>query len=176
MTREDYVEQVIELLIAATAKIPKQYFRLPIAGKRTGEWRERVYCYELYHQLRRKLEGIPSISLAGEVDKAGHPLFNEPEVENKKPDLIVHSAGSMDNNLVVIEVKQAKALGEIKKDLKTLRDFKEIAGYKAGCLLLFGPNETLLDDLNRKAEGVGVSLLDFYVLHHVRPGQGAIRL
>jgi hypothetical protein len=176
MTPAHSAEKVIELLIRATAEIPEQYFRLPIAGKLTGEWRERVYCYELYHQLRPLLEGIPSVSLAGEVDKAGHPLFSEPELENKKPDLIVHSVGSMENNLVVIEVKQAKALDGVKKDLRTLRDFKEVAGYEAGCLLLFGPNETMLDDLNRKAEEVGVSLRDFYVLHHAQAEQGAIRL
>ena len=97
-------------------------------------------------------------------------------MERKKPDLIVHSAGSMDNNLVVIEVKQAESLAEVRKDLETLRSFKEAAGYQAGCQLLFGPNKNLLYDLETIAQEVGVSLREFYILHHARVRQRATRL
>ena len=40
-------------LIAATAGIRDEYFMLPIRGGNTL-FRERVYCYELYHQLRKR--------------------------------------------------------------------------------------------------------------------------
>src|SRR5262245_39939149 len=41
------------LLALATADIDQEYFQLPIHGG-GPVYRERVYCYELYHQMRRR--------------------------------------------------------------------------------------------------------------------------
>jgi hypothetical protein len=46
------VEQFLELLTRATARLDDPYFALPIDGQVHPEFRERVYAYELYHQLR----------------------------------------------------------------------------------------------------------------------------
>ena len=54
-------------LIAATTRIADDYFQLPVADAE-GAYRERVYCYELYHQLRSEWRDFP-FSLGGEVDK-----------------------------------------------------------------------------------------------------------
>jgi hypothetical protein len=45
------MNELSDVLAEATAAIEARYFRLPIAG---GDpiYRERVYCYELYHQMR----------------------------------------------------------------------------------------------------------------------------
>jgi hypothetical protein len=56
MTRADDVEMFRSLLIAATELVDDEYFLLPVADENGGEpiiqHRERVYSYELYHQLR----------------------------------------------------------------------------------------------------------------------------
>jgi hypothetical protein len=43
---------MLEALAQATQAIEASYFLLPIAGRDRPIKRERVYCYELFHQLR----------------------------------------------------------------------------------------------------------------------------
>ena len=40
-----------EAIKEATSKISEDYFKLRVEGG-CLKWRERVYCYELYHQLK----------------------------------------------------------------------------------------------------------------------------
>ena len=64
-------ERFIEHLCDATARIPWQYFQLPVFGKEEPIYRQRVYCYELYHQLRMLLDEDAAIAgyvLSGEID------------------------------------------------------------------------------------------------------------
>src|SRR4030043_2172029 len=67
--------------------------------------RERVYCYELYYQLRKRLPQSFPYMLHGEIDKSGHDwiikLFGG---SCPNPDFVVHVPGKP-KNLVVIEVK-----------------------------------------------------------------------
>ncbi len=74
---KEYYSQFIELLKAASSKIEREYFLMPIAGSDNAIYRERVYCYELYHRLRELFDrkGFP-FSLAGEVDKNGHIIIH----------------------------------------------------------------------------------------------------
>ena len=60
----------------STAAIEAGYFQLRVAGGDAPIYRERVYCYELYHQMRLcwPKEGCPFV-LNGEVDKGGHPIL-----------------------------------------------------------------------------------------------------
>jgi hypothetical protein len=101
MRQQDY-QYFIKSLIDAAEKIEPHYFQLPVAEGEEPKYRERVYCYELYHQLRCILGDNFQFQykLNGEVDKRGHPIFRKA----KKPDFIVHSPGDMKHNLVVIEV------------------------------------------------------------------------
>ena len=56
----------------ATSRIGRVYFALPVCGMPTPIKRERVYCYELYHQLRC----LPlDTTVTAEPDKRGHPSF-----------------------------------------------------------------------------------------------------
>ncbi len=65
---------------AATTAIGNDYMLLPIAGAPLPIYRERVYCYELYHQLRVEMDRNQErvdfpYSLGGEIDKRAHPVM-----------------------------------------------------------------------------------------------------
>lgn len=97
-------------------------------------YRERVYCYELYHQLRLALKSFP-YSLQGEMDKDSHPI-----IRSKKPDFILHRSGTMYDNLVVMEVKSLNntSNNQLKKDLDTLSYFLKDAQYYRVVHLIYG--------------------------------------
>jgi len=130
----------LNCLKKACEKIDNDYIEFKIFG---SEWKykERVYCYELYHQLRCILGESSSYKLNGEVDKARHPIIQK-ALSAKKPDFIVHVSGEMDKNLVVIEVKSVttakKSFSKLKKDLETLEGFLDKANYKNAIMLIYG--------------------------------------
>ena len=104
---DDDYERFVEALREASASVDSNYFAVPVAGRDDPIVRERAFCYELYHQLRLRLEGTGfSYTLHGEIDKRGHPHFADC-VRNKNPDFVVHRPGTLgaEGNLVVIEVK-----------------------------------------------------------------------
>ena len=78
------------------------------------------------------------IDLFGEVDKRGHPLFTKEDQKN--PDFILHKAGTMKNNIFVMEVKGEIDNGGIIKDFETIKLFKEKYEYKYGAFILFNYN------------------------------------
>ena len=137
---ETMIKRFLKLLVDATQKIQSRYFQLPIAGQDEAIYRERVYCYELYHQLRNLLEAdkqLAGYTLNGEIDKRAHPIINLSCI----PDFLIHIPGKMDN-LIIIEVKQVNANPEeIKKDYKKLSDFVSKIDYKLGVQLVFGNDE-----------------------------------
>jgi hypothetical protein len=146
---------------AAAMMTNPHYFRLPVLNMETPEFRERVYCYELYHQLRTTISPNWPYELDGEVDKAGYPNGN---VRDKKPDLIIHAPGT-NNNLAVVEVKAIKnASGPcairsgLKKDLDTINTFIETLRYYRGIILLYGDGDCdlprpVLDKANEYNQG-----------------------
>jgi hypothetical protein len=117
----------------------------------TRRYRERVYCYELYHQLRLltcdgQYAGEHGTYLvSGEIDKAG--LGSVIEGGRHKPDLVWHVPGS-DENATVVEVKAAPAtVSGLRKDVATLSAFTNAPDrpYQQGVLLVFGePDEQRL--------------------------------
>lgn len=173
------IEQVLE---TATRGIGKNYFQLPIDGRETPIYRERVYCYELYHQLRVNWPKETEYELSGEVDKAGHPLIRGNDLDNTKPDLLVHIPGDMSGNHTIIEVKPITASRDgIKKDLFTLTAFHRNAGYRKAIYLLYGSGsigailETILE-LGFSDEGSRIDLTCIEVWWHSSVGNGAERL
>lgn len=100
---------LVERICSCTERIAWNYFQLPIAELEDPRYRERVYCYELYHQLRlgwRDDEQLREFELCGEVDKSGHPLIRgTPYLDRAKPDFLVHVPRTMTKNLLVVEVK-----------------------------------------------------------------------
>jgi hypothetical protein len=129
------MEHFTDILQTATARIGPEYFLLPIHGA-PPVYRERVYCYELYHQMRLLWPRDCPYRLNGEVDKRAHPYFRnggEP-----KPDLLVHEPGT-GNNYAVIEVKSCRASDAgIQKDIETLTRFRTETGYARAIYLIYG--------------------------------------
>lgn len=133
----------MQKLQKATQNLPKAYFHLPIDGSEDPIYRERVYCYELYHQLRILWPKNSKFLLGGEVDKAGHPLIRGNDLDNTKPDFLVHTPGKMTGNFAVLEVKPIKSKQEaISKDIETLTNFLTHAGYKKGFYLFYGNSKS----------------------------------
>lgn len=64
------MHQLSDIIFEATSRIDGMYMRLPVDGGE-AQLRERVYCYELYHQLRCLWPHGCEYALNGEVDKRG---------------------------------------------------------------------------------------------------------
>lgn len=115
------MEEFNIILEHATAALLPEYFLLPVQGG-GSVYRERVYCYELYHQLRCLWPDECEFVLNGEVDKQQHPNFDGPGYP--KPDFIVHVPGRAEN-FAAIEVKGPGAsLRDIRTDLSKLLQFQ----------------------------------------------------
>lgn len=147
------MNELTQVLSDATAAIADTYFHLRLDGG-SPVYRERVYCYELYHQMRSRWPEGTSYILNGEVDKAAHPILRRLGADHVKPDLLVHRPGYMSGNFAVIEVKSSDAptIG-IKKDLKNLSLFIKTVGYKRAIYLIYGygADDTKIEQIRRIA-------------------------
>ena len=181
--REEALRRFIECLRAATARVGPDFMQLPVAGflHPVSIYRERVYCYELYHQLRIEMGDDFGFSLSGEVDKRNHPLMRGRDLTNTKPDLLVHTPGDMRGNLVVLEVKPINALrDDIWKDLRTLTAFMQIGGYYQAIYLIYGWNEARFNRIKRAAINLQredkedrIRLDSIILFWHRQPGEAA---
>lgn len=142
---------IIEAIPIATREIRPEYFLLPIAGRDDSIKRERVYCYELYHQLRLALGDTP-LFLTGEPDKRGHPAFAGSGIN---PDFILHAPGVHTHNRAAIEVECSPSLAHLTKDLRNLFAMRE-RGYVELILLLFATPEVPWELLDRAAQVAGI--------------------
>jgi hypothetical protein len=132
----DSIREYVDLVKHALTRIAPHYFRLPTTYMRTGIVRERLFCYELYHQIRSSMLPHHELSLHGEIDKRGHADFAEEDRVN--PDFVFHVAGTHFRNTLVIEVKGTDRYREgILKDFKTILNFINIYGYRAGIFILY---------------------------------------
>lgn len=114
------LQLVTDWLLCASSQVPPDYFQLAVAGQEDSEYRERVYCYELYHRWRCHWpDGYP-YSLAGEIDKSGHPIIRNAA----KPDFLVHIPGHM-NNLLIVEVKPVQSTWSLMAD-----DLRKLTYYR----------------------------------------------
>lgn len=133
--------------------------------------RERVYCYELYHQLRSELRDT-QLTLTGEPDKRGHPAFEYDKKLN--PDFILHTPGEHEHNTAVVEVECRLHLPHLTKDLKNLK-LMRTKGYTELVLLLFGAQQVPWERLKRAAEKAEIDLIDVVVLLHQMASEPATR-
>lgn len=148
------MQELTQILSSATSAIEHGYFHLQIDG---GDpvYRERVYCYELYHQMRLRWPTPCEFYLNGEVDKASHPILQQLKADHVKPDLLVHRPGYMCGNYAIIEVKSTKApIKGIRKDIKNLDLFIRKVGYQRAIYLFFGYeiNNVLIKRIRRIAD------------------------
>lgn len=175
------LDSVIELLKGATSDFPSEYFQLPVAGQEDDIYRERVYCYELYHRMKKDWPTSLNYSLAGEVDKSGHPLIRGGSLDRAKPDFIFHRPGEMRSNLLVMEVKPINLTQDnLKSDLQKLSAFRSKAQYFAAFMLFYGweslPNliRKIKEAADQDTDGIKIALLRFW--HHADPLSPAIEI
>ncbi len=183
---EDIMEQRLsafeDMLAAATERIGAEYFQLPVADAGVV-YRERVYCYELYHQLRCLWDDFP-LSLGGEIDKRGNPHFLDGPYAQVVPDFLVHSPGHMDLNLACAEVKPSgRPAAEFTCDLRKLTWFCLGADYYRGIFLVYGERtqtqaeEQLREKVLRAAgDAEGIDLTRIHVFSHSHSGQRARKI
>lgn len=175
---------VTEWLLCASSQISVPYFQLPVAGAGDPQYRERVYCYELYHRWRCNWsDGFP-FSLNGEVDKQRHPLIPG----NWKPDFLVHVPGQM-TNLLIVEVKPANAdrahmIDDLEKLTYFRRDLRDQDGnpanYYAAYFWLYGLSINDWPSLRKKLLAALQNSADFdpalvSCFVHEAPGVRALR-
>ena len=133
-----YWDQFKDSLCRSIKNIESRYFQV-IRYEGLPTWRERVYCYELYHQLRNYLpKGFP-YTLHGEIDKRGQEIICKEFEKKPNPDFVVHQPGTKEN-LVIMEVKSSGGISEdkIRKDMEKLKTFIDIPiGYKNGIFLVY---------------------------------------
>jgi hypothetical protein len=144
----------LEDLIAALEQVNSQYCHWPIAGSRIQEG-ERVFAYELYHQLRivaiTKPQLYQDIRYDGEINKSFREEFFycrctleaqlRADIRHRisarfSPDLVLHR-GQIDRNpenqKLIIEIKT----GELKpkplaKDILKLNHFLRTLNFECG--------------------------------------------
>lgn len=137
--------EFIEAFKKACKNMDSKYFSVKFADDQRNKnyYKERVYAYELYHNLRNLLDN-EKYTLAGEMDKGGNLMFPK-DLQGKIPDFIVHVPEINSWNLAVIEVKTTTSFNKgsgLVKDLKKITDFIEMQPhYFGGIELLFGDCE-----------------------------------
>ena len=139
----------MDQLKKALIRINEKYIEISMYQLPDNRYRERVYCYELYHQLRKILGDRYKYNLDGELSKNAHPII-ENEIGAKIPDFLIHYRSKMDHNLVIIEVKPIKSVNDsitnLEEDLDKIIDFIETAEYQYGIMLIYSNGSDLLDN------------------------------
>ncbi len=129
-------------LQCALLQMDNRYLRVARYAEENPVYRERAYCYELYHRLRCLLpEEKFAYTLHGEIDKSGHKVVHDAFGYYPNPDFVVHAPGAIGDNLAVIEVKPwtfSESAG--RRDVGKLRTFIEARRlhYHFGVFLVFG--------------------------------------
>lgn len=177
----EHTDAFRNLLTRSAAYVDADYFQLPVAELETRTYRERVYSYELYHQLRcRWTDPLVGYTLGGEVDKRGHPLIRGNVLDNIKPDLIVHVPGDMSRNLAVVEIKaHLPERADIRRDVEKLAAFCDPSRgrYACGFFLVYGTPEgecaTLVERCLDAIHGVNFYGKPLDLVVHSKQGQDA---
>lgn len=158
------LKKYLNIIIEALNNMDERYYNLKTTYEPAGIVRERVFCYELYHQIRcvQTKQRETKLSLNGEIDKRGHPEFDEHDQKN--PDFVFHIPGKTSGNTIVMEVK-GKIKGEYTekciKDFKTLEVFVRKYHYKVGIFLLYNYSSTeFIETLQEKLKDHFINLSD----------------
>lgn len=134
------------LIREAMKQVSPKYIVLDVAGG-NPKHRERVYCYELYHQMRclqRRIQKYSGFTINGEIDKSGSQGIDQ----SFNPDFVMHTPGNMENNGCVVEVKVRSNNGNglpskkgVHKDLRTITCMLHCYKYQYGALILVDVTE-----------------------------------
>jgi hypothetical protein len=143
-------------------------YRGKFNGQNFERYNERVFCYELYHQLRNKLDAegkdfLGNTTLQGELKKIQVEQFVRKLglrqlTEEFIPDFVMHSSGSAKEHHFVIEVKCDPDVSkeEILSDLKKIDEFIDKFNYKRGIFLTTNANpENLASRIGKIFDEIG---------------------
>lgn len=153
----------LELIVEAMKKVKKEFKEIDNArisdneqtnqDKEKHTYRERVYCYELYHIMRSIQEGYidsdkfknidTTFAINGEIDKRGHDFI----INSYNPDFVIHKHGNMNDNLCVVEVKINYSKSGLHKDFNTLSDMINNYKYKYGVFISIGIDINMVVDI-----------------------------
>jgi len=170
------MDEFTKVFQEASAGVEPGYFHLNIHG---GDpvYRERVYCYELYHQMRLRWPTNCRFWLNGEIDKAAHPILAGMGVGRAKPDFLVHFPGDMAGNYAIIEVKpEGAGNGDIRTDLDKLSLFTAAVGYRRAIYLVYGHHpDATMERIHaaRAADAERLGPIELWA--HTAPGAQAFR-
>lgn len=171
-----------DLLGRAAKKVAAEYLLLPQhvpnGVGRQSAYLERVYCYELYHQMRLQMEDVTNGELTaavatgwrvnGEVDKRSSYIGSQ-----RTPDFIWHIPKTGVNGHI-LEVKRSTAeMANVMLDVEKLASFQREASYQHASLLIVGPHlrgKGQFDPVVQAAHGAGLE-----VLFHHAPGESLSR-
>lgn len=170
-------DKIVDLVKNSTEAVGGGYFQLEIEDS-DSVYRERVYCYELYHQMRCVWGDGTDLIINGEVDKTKHPSFDGTALRRTKPDFLIHRPGCGNENHTVIEVKKVDASdSQFGGDIRKLNDYIELAGYKQAFYLFFGSEEGAGGDVSERvrnaAKGVDFGEKKIQLWHHKEAGKPA---
>jgi hypothetical protein len=175
---ENEHEQFISIFKDAVDQVPDEYFSTVyynmqnIKGllKNRGAFRdsefhrhcERIFCYELYHQLRilvddlkqRQPNFLDGAFLQGELQKMQIIEFNqklglEDLSAEHIPDFLVHTPGSELRQVAIIEVKATPFLNfnSLFEDIHKIAEFIERYRYEFGLFLAVNINPDRVVDI-----------------------------
>lgn len=136
----------VEFVLQAMNNVDDEYLNVKIAvdyvGHKEIKRRERVYAYELYHQMRliQEQKFNSEFTINGEIDKSGHKIIKEPF----NPDFVIHQQGKMGENFCVVELKTINKKSGIQKDFHTITCMMHCYRYKIGIFAIAG---VLLSDI-----------------------------
>ncbi|CEI83016.1 hypothetical protein J18TS1_07320 [Oceanobacillus oncorhynchi subsp. incaldanensis] len=119
---------------------------------------ERVFCYELYHQLRKIMEENrlnEKVILQAELRKAQvsdeiTQLFGVNSTDGVYyPDFLIHEPGTYENQDLIIEVKANPKLSttDMLNDIKKIDQFINRYNYKKGIFLAINVNKERYNQL-----------------------------
>lgn len=145
------IREIIDIINKAASQVTEDYLNLTTTYEPSGIVRERVFCYELYHQIRLILGNNHKLTLNGEIDKRGHQDFKAED--RKNPDFVFHIPGQHEGNTIILEVKGNIDTEGIIKDFETIKTFISSYYYQVGIFLLYNHNlSELLEALGDKLD------------------------
>jgi len=148
-----YFGQRIESNIFERYGITQNHPKRELLEKYLSRYGERVFCYELYHQIRMMMENYEitnpdednKVYFQGELRKGNVEeiieLFEGVEEALTKeyiPDFLLHSPGDFMKQELVIEVKSNPSISikDITDDLQKIQEFLTRYSYNMGIFLL----------------------------------------
>lgn len=169
MTQQELIDIFLHDLIEALLEVDDVYYGLPYwSGTATAinnydvpirvrmrryldRYHERVFCYELYHKVRARMEA--KVSADGQNVFAPGRIFLQSEVVKYQideiietsfnalrlsrdfmPDFLLHTPGDFSNQLAIVEAKSSPHLNarDFRYDLRKLEEFIVRYHYQIG--------------------------------------------